>query len=135
FYIALAAGALTLVVWWLLGDPEGALIRTATVLVIACPHALRLAIPLVIAISTSLGARNGLLVKDRLALERARTLDTVIFDKTGTLTKGEPVLVEVPATSADIERVLGLAASVEADSEHPVARAIVEGARQRGVET
>jgi len=135
FYIALAAGALTLVVWWLLGDPEGALIRTATVLVIACPHALGLAIPLVIAISTSLGARNGLLVKDRLALERARTLDTVIFDKTGTLTKGEPVLVDVAAGSADIERVLGLAASVEADSEHPVARAIVEGARQRGVET
>ena len=73
FYVALAAGAITLVVWWLLGDPEGALVRTATVLVIACPHALGLAIPLVIAISTSLGARNGLLVKDRLALERART--------------------------------------------------------------
>jgi Cu2+-exporting ATPase len=135
FYIALAAGTITLVVWWLLGDPEGALIRTATVLVIACPHALGLAIPLVIAISTSLGARNGLLVKDRLALERARTLDTVIFDKTGTLTKGEPVLVDVAAGSADVERVLGLAASVEADSEHPLARAIVEGARQRAVET
>ena len=72
FYVALAAGAITLVVWWLLGDPEGALVRTATVLVIACPHALGLAIPLVIAISTSLGARNGLLVKDRIALERAR---------------------------------------------------------------
>jgi Cu2+-exporting ATPase len=135
FYIALAAGTITLVVWWLLGDPEGALIRTATVLVIACPHALGLAIPLVIAISTSLGARNGLLVKDRLALERARTLDTVICDTTGTLTKGEPVLVDVAAGSADVERVLGLAASVEADSEHPLARAIVEGARQRAVET
>ena len=73
FYVALAAGAITLVGWWLLGDPEGALVRTATVLVIACPHALGLAIPLVIAISTSLGARNGLLVKDRLALERARS--------------------------------------------------------------
>jgi Cu2+-exporting ATPase len=135
FYIALAAGAVTLVAWWLLGDPEGALIRTATVLVIACPHALGLAIPLVIAISTSLGARNGLLVKDRLALERARTVDTVIFDKTGTLTKGQPVLVDVAGGSADVDRVLGLAASVEADSEHPIARAIVEGARQRGVET
>ena len=135
FYIALAAGMVTLIVWWLLGDPESALIRTATVLVIACPHALGLAIPLVIAISTSLGARNGLLFKDRLALERARTLDTVIFDKTGTLTKGEPVLVDVAAGSADVERVLGLAASVEADSEHPLARAIVEGARQRAVET
>jgi Cu2+-exporting ATPase len=135
FYVALAAGAVTLVFWWLQGDPEGALVRTATVLVIACPHALGLAIPLVIAISTSLGARNGLLVKDRLALERARTLDTVIFDKTGTLTKGEPVLVDVAAGSMDPERVLGLAASVEADSEHPLARAIVEGAKQRGVET
>ena len=73
--------------------------RTATVLVIACPHALGLAIPLVIAISTSLGARNGLLVKDRLALERARQLDIVIFDKTGTLTKGQPVLSEVVVAS------------------------------------
>jgi P-type Cu2+ transporter len=135
FYVALGAGVITLVGWWLLGDPEGALIRTATVLVIACPHALGLAIPLVIAISTSLGAENGLLIKDRLALERARTLDTVIFDKTGTLTKGEPVLVDVAASSMDVERVLGLAASVEADSEHPLARAIVEGAKLRGVET
>jgi Cu2+-exporting ATPase len=135
FYVALAAGAITLAFWWLQGDLEGALVRTATVLVIACPHALGLAIPLVVAISTSLGARNGLLVKDRLALERARTVDTVIFDKTGTLTKGEPVLADVAAGSMDVERVLGLAASVEADSEHPLARAIVEGARQRGVET
>src|SRR5262245_5833609 len=135
FYVALTAGAITLVGWWLLGDPEGALIRTATVLVIACPHALGLAIPLVIAISTSLGARNGLLIKDRLALERARTLDTVIFDKTGTLTKGEPVLVDVASLGMEEARVLGLAASVEADSEHPLARAIVAGAQQRRIET
>jgi Cu2+-exporting ATPase len=135
FYVALAAGAITLVGWWLLGDPEGALVRTATVLVIACPHALGLAIPLVIAISTSIGARNGLLVKDRLALERTRTVDTVIFDKTGTLTKGEPVLVDVAAVSMDVGRVLGLAASVEVDSEHPLGRAIIDGARERGVET
>jgi P-type Cu2+ transporter len=128
FYVALAAGTTTLIVWWLLGDPEGALVRTATVLVIACPHALGLAIPLVIAISTSLGAQNGLLIKDRMALERARTLDTVIFDKTGTLTKGEPVLVEV---SGDAE-ALRLAAAVEADSEHPLARAITLGAKIRG---
>ncbi|HET8784958.1 MAG TPA: heavy metal translocating P-type ATPase, partial [Candidatus Limnocylindrales bacterium] len=134
FWIALAAGAITLVVWWLLGDPEGALVRTATVLVIACPHALGLAIPLVIAIGTSLGAQNGLLVKDRLALELAREVDTVIFDKTGTLTKGEPVLVDVAARSADVEQVLAFAAAVERDSEHPLARAIVEGARRRGVE-
>ena len=129
FYVALAAGTITLGFWWLNGDREGALVRTATVLVIACPHALGLAIPLVIAISTSLGARNGLLIKDRLALERARTLDTVIFDKTGTLTKGEPGLVD--ATDHD---VLRLAAAVEADSEHPLARAIVRGAADRGVE-
>jgi Cu2+-exporting ATPase len=135
FYIALAAGTITLVGWWLLGDVEGALVRTTTVLVIACPHALGLAIPLVIAISTSLGARNGLLVKDRIALEKARELDTVIFDKTGTLTRGEPVLNRVLAAAGiRDEEVLALAAGVEADSEHPLARAIVEGARRRSVE-
>ena len=129
FYVALTAGALTLAFWWLQGDREGALVRTATVLVIACPHALGLAIPLVIAISTSLGARNGLLVKDRLALERARNLDVVIFDKTGTLTRGKPALVEI----AGREEALALAAAVEADSEHPLARAIVEAAKARGI--
>ncbi|HUQ78149.1 MAG TPA: copper-translocating P-type ATPase [Patescibacteria group bacterium] len=128
FYVALAAGTITLGYWWAQGDPEGALVRTATVLVIACPHALGLAIPLVIAISTSLGARNGLLVKDRIALERARTLDIVIFDKTGTLTKGEPVLVD-----ASDDETVRLAAAVEADSEHPLARAVVAGASARGL--
>jgi len=135
FYIAVAAGTLTFVYWWHAGDREHALIRTATVLVIACPHALGLAIPLVIAISTSLGARNGLLVKDRLALERARDLDVVIFDKTGTLTRGAPVLAEIAAAPGVGEReMLAVAAAVEADSEHPVARAIVRGALQRGIE-
>jgi Cu2+-exporting ATPase len=134
FYVALVAGVVTLVAWTALGDPEEALIRTATVLVIACPHALGLAIPLVIAISTTLGARNGLLVKDRLALERAKDLEIVIFDKTGTLTRGEPVLADVVAASGnDEDGVLGLAAAVEADSEHPLAKAIVEGARSRNV--
>ncbi|HEY6058293.1 MAG TPA: heavy metal translocating P-type ATPase, partial [Candidatus Limnocylindrales bacterium] len=133
FYVALASGAITLVYWWLQGDREGALVRTATVLVIACPHALGLAIPLVIAISTSLGARNGLLVKNRIALERARELQVVIFDKTGTLTKGQPVLSAVSAGDDEGE-VLRLAASVEADSEHPLARAIIAGARARGIE-
>ncbi|MEO7118348.1 MAG: heavy metal translocating P-type ATPase, partial [Candidatus Limnocylindrales bacterium] len=129
FYVALAAGVFTLAFWWLNGDLEGALIRTTTVLVIACPHALGLAIPLVIAISTSLGARNGLLVKDRIALERARELQIVIFDKTGTLTKGEPVLAEVATVDGfDRLEMLSLAAAVEADSEHPLARAIVVGA-------
>ena len=135
FYVALLAGLATLGVWWALGDPEGALVRTATVLVIACPHALGLAIPLVIAISTSLGARNGLLVKDRLALERARELDVVIFDKTGTLTRGAPVLADVRAVSGTgEEEVLRSAAAVESDSEHPLARAIVEAAHRRGIE-
>ncbi|HSJ00505.1 MAG TPA: heavy metal translocating P-type ATPase [Patescibacteria group bacterium] len=135
FYVALVAGVLTLVAWTLIGDPEEGLIRTATVLVIACPHALGLAIPLVIAISTTLGARNGLLVKDRLALERARDLDVVIFDKTGTLTRGAPVLSAVATVPGiDEDGLLALAAAAEADSEHPLARAIVAGAERRGLE-
>jgi P-type Cu2+ transporter len=133
FYVALIAGTVTLAYWWLQGDPEGALVRTATVLVIACPHALGLAIPLVIAISTSIGARNGLLVKNRIALERARELQVVIFDKTGTLTKGQPVVADVAAVSGDEAEVLRLAAAVEADSEHPLARAIVVAAQERGI--
>jgi Cu2+-exporting ATPase len=133
FYVAVASGVLTFGYWWLAGDRAHALTRTATVLIIACPHALGLAIPLVIAISTSLGARNGLLVKDRLALERSRDLDVVIFDKTGTLTRGTPALSGVAAVSgASQEEVLKLAASVEADSEHPLAKAIVSGANRRG---
>jgi P-type Cu2+ transporter len=133
FYVAVASGVLTFGYWWLAGDSAHALTRTATVLVIACPHALGLAIPLVIAISTSLGARNGLLVKDRLALERSRDLDVVIFDKTGTLTRGAPTLSGVAAVSgAGEEEVLKLAASVEADAEHPLAKAIVSGANRRG---
>ena len=135
FYVALVAGVVTLGAWTLLGDPEEGLLRTATVLVIACPHALGLAIPLVIAISTTLGARNGLLVKDRLALERAKDVEVVIFDKTGTLTRGEPVLSAVAAAPGiDEDELLALAAGIEADSEHPLARAIVEGARRRGVQ-
>jgi Cu2+-exporting ATPase len=134
FYVALVAGVLTMGAWTLLGDPEEGLLRTATVLVIACPHALGLAIPLVIAISTTLGARNGLLVKDRLALERAKDLDVVIFDKTGTLTRGAPVLSAVAAAPGiDEAELLALAAGVETDSEHPLARAIVAGAKDRGI--
>ena len=134
FYVALASGLATLAFWWLAGDREHALIRTATVLIIACPHALGLAIPLVIAIATSLGAQHGLLVKDRLALERARALDIVIFDKTGTLTRGAPVLSGVAAASGTSEKeLLGLAAAVEADSEHPIAKAIVAAASRPGV--
>jgi Cu2+-exporting ATPase len=132
FYVALLAGLITFAFWWIDGDRAGALTRMATVLVIACPHALGLAIPLVIAISTSIGARNGLLVNDRIALERARELDVVIFDKTGTLTKGQPILAAV--AGSDEAEIVRLAASVETDSEHPLARAIVAGARSRGIE-
>src|SRR5437773_1341511 len=125
FYVAVASGAMTLTYWWFAGDKEHALIRTATVLIIACPHALGLAIPLVIAISTSLGAQNGLLVKDRLALERARNLDMVIFDKTGTLTRGSPAVSEVAAAPGPTEDdLIALAAPVQANSEHPLAKAI-----------
>ena len=134
FYVALLSGVATLGCWWLQGDREGALVRTATVLVIACPHALGLAIPLVIAISTSLGARNGLLVKNRIALERARELQVVIFDKTGTLTKGRPAVVEIAGSALAEDEVLRLAAAVERDSEHPLARAIVEEAARRSIE-
>jgi Cu2+-exporting ATPase len=132
FYVALVAGVLTLGAWTLVGQPEDALIRTATVLVIACPHALGLAIPLVIAISTSLGARNGLLVKDRLALERARELDVVIFDKTGTLTRGRPTVTSIEAAEGMMaDDVLAVAAAVEADSEHPLAQAVVRAGEER----
>ena len=132
FYVAVASGAITLTFWWLSGDKEHALIRTATVLIIACPHALGLAIPLVIAISTSLGAQNGLLVKDRLALERARNLDMVIFDKTGTLTRGSPALSGIaPAPGNNESDLLAYAAAVEANSEHPLAKAIVAEAKRR----
>lgn len=114
FYVAVASGVITFIYWWFSGDKEHALIRTSTVLIIACPHALGLAIPLVIAISTSLGAQNGLLVKDRLALERARNLDVVIFDKTGTLTRGSPAVSEVAAVAGTNESdLLAHAAAVE----------------------
>ena len=134
FYVAVTSGAMTFAYWWFSGDKEHALIRTATVLVIACPHALGLAIPLVIAISTSLGAQNGLLIKDRLALERARNLDIVIFDKTGTLTRGSPVVSGVAAAPGTAEDdLLARAAAVEATSEHPLAKAIVAEAGRRGL--
>lgn len=136
FYVAVASGAITLAYWWLSGDKEHGLMRTATVLIIACPHALGLAIPLVIAISTSLGAQNGLLVKDRLALERARNLDMVIFDKTGTLTRGSPALSGVLAAPRSNENdLLALAAAVETNSEHPLAKAIVAEAKRRNLPT
>src|SRR5438876_9843114 len=134
FYVAVASGAITLTYWWFSGDKEHALIRTATVLIIACPHALGLAIPLVIAISTSLGAQNGLLIKDRLALERARDLDIVIFDKTGTLTRGSPAVSGLAAASGTTGNgLMARAGAVESTSEHPLGKAIVAEAKRRGV--
>jgi Cu2+-exporting ATPase len=132
FWFATAAGVVTFVVWLVLGQADQAVERTVTVLVIACPHALGLAIPLVIAISTGLAAGNGILVKDRLALERMRTVDTVLFDKTGTLTRGRPQVTGGVSTDPDVDAMVRLAGAVEADSEHPLARAIVHSARQRG---
>jgi Cu2+-exporting ATPase len=132
FYVATAAAMTTLVAWLLAGDGAEGVIRTVTVLVIACPHALGLAIPLVISISTATSARAGILVKNRLALERMRTVDAVLFDKTGTLTKGNHAVVDHTAVDGwDRDSVLGLAAGVEADSEHPIARAIVTAGRDR----
>lgn len=133
--VAIVVGALTFMAWIILAAPAGfALERTVTVLVIACPHALGLAIPLVVAISTTLAARNGLLVRERLALEEARDLDAVIFDKTGTLTRGEQGVVGViTADRMSEEEALSLAAAAEGDSEHMIARAIRSAAVQRGL--
>ncbi|GIU86736.1 MAG: hypothetical protein KatS3mg009_1251 [Acidimicrobiia bacterium] len=114
------------------GNVDESVVRTVTVLVIACPHALGLAIPLVISISTALGARNGVLVRDRLALERMRTVDVVLFDKTGTLTRGRHIVSGVAAADGSEDGVLRIAGAVESDSEHPLARAIVAAAKERG---
>ena len=135
FYFAAGTGALTFIFWSLAGSVTDAVTRTVTVLVIACPHALGLAIPLVIAISTERAARAGVLIKNRMALERMRTVDVVLFDKTGTLTRGEPEVkaVATPAGTSQ-DAVLALAAAVEADSEHPLARSIVAAARERGLD-
>ena len=133
FWFALGVAVITIVVWSVFGTPEDALTRAITVLVIACPHALGLAIPLVVSISTERAARGGVLVKDRAALERMRLVDTVLFDKTGTLTKGEPAVHDILSTSMTEDELLTLAASAEGPSEHPLARAIVGAAKNRGL--
>ena len=133
-FVALAAAVITGVVWALAGKDGGFILeRIVTVLVIACPHALGLAAPLVTAISTTLAAKNGLLIRQRMALETARTIDVVLFDKTGTLTRGEQGVVGVVADT-DRDRLLALAAAVENESEHPIARAIVASAKERGLQ-
>ena len=134
FYIALAAAALTAAVWLAaVGWDQEVLVRVVTVLVIACPHALGLAVPLVVALTTSLAANNGILVRDRAALESARIADVVLFDKTGTLTKGEQGVANWVATNGqDRDEVLALAAAVEGDSEHMIARALRQRAAELG---
>lgn len=158
FYVALAVATATLIVWTLLRPDEPGFIleRVVTVLVIACPHALGLAIPLVAQISTAIGAKNGLLIRDRHAMEDARRIDVVLFDKTGTLTEGRQGVVAVVAAAeaekvgpkeegpggassrgdaqGDPDALLLLAASVEAPAEHPIARAIVRAARERNLD-
>ena len=135
FWFALGAALLTAVVWLVVGTPDQAVVRVITVLVIACPHALGLAIPLVVSIATERAARGGVLIKDRLALESMRTVDAVLFDKTGTLTKGTPALTAVEASGTwDEDQILALAAAAESDSEHPLAKAIVAAARDRDLE-
>ncbi len=134
FWFALGAAAITAIIWTIVGFPDAAVIRTITVLVIACPHALGLAIPLVVSIATERAARGGVLIKDRLALESMRTVDTVLFDKTGTLTKGTPAVTAIdPITGIDADQLLAWAAAAEADSEHPLARAIVNAAKEKNL--
>jgi P-type Cu2+ transporter len=131
FYVATAAGIVTFVAWSAAGEVDTAVLLTVGVLVISCPHALGLATPLVVSLSSALAARNGILVKSRIALERMRTVDAVLFDKTGTLTKGEHVVAGLATangvTEAEAWRVAG---AVEADSEHPLAKAIVRSAAE-----
>ncbi len=135
FYVALAAAAITAVVWTLIdGLTLETIERVVTVLVIACPHALGLAVPLVIAISTTMAARNGILVRNRLALEKARHITTVLFDKTGTLTTGEQGVVNMASVPPGQEdALLALAAAAEGDSEHIIARALRDAAQAKGL--
>jgi Cu2+-exporting ATPase len=135
--IAITAGTVTLVVWLAIGKSfTFAITRTVSVMVIACPHALGLAVPLVVAVSTALAARSGLLIRDRSAFEKARLLQAVVFDKTGTLTEGRFGVSDIVLLSSDVneEYLLVMAAAVESRSEHPIARAVVDEASRRGLE-
>ena len=136
-FVALGAAVLTAIGWTFFSDQSASFIleRVVTVLVIACPHALGLAVPLVTAISTTLAAKNGLLVRERMALESARNIDVVLFDKTGTLTRGEQGVVDIITDDAKVNDVLAIAASVELESEHPIAKAIVTFAKSRKLQT
>jgi Cu2+-exporting ATPase len=132
-FVAIGAAILTAIGWTIFSDESMSFIleRVVTVLVIACPHALGLAVPLVTAISTSLAAKNGLLVRERMALESARNLDVILFDKTGTLTKGEQGVIDIVTDGMKSSELLALAGSVELESEHPIAKAIVRFAKEK----
>lgn len=133
FWFALGAALITASVWLALGQNDQAVIRTITVLVIACPHALGLAIPLVVSISTERAAKAGVLIKDRLALEKMRSVQAVLFDKTGTLTRGEPVVTDVLAVDGqNPEQLIAYAAAAESESEHPLAKAILSKRDEMG---
>ncbi|MBD3276444.1 MAG: heavy metal translocating P-type ATPase, partial [Candidatus Marinimicrobia bacterium] len=136
FYVAIGVGAVTAVAWIIaIGWKVDVIARVATVLVIACPHALGLAVPLVVAMSTSIAATNGILIRDRLALEKSRELDTIIFDKTGTLTRGEFGVVGLETADSRTENdALTLAAAAEGDSEHTIARGIRKSAEEKDLE-
>jgi Cu2+-exporting ATPase len=130
-FVAIGAALITWIAWAAAGESASFILeRIVTVLVIACPHALGLAVPLVTAISTTLAAKNGLLIRQRMALEAARNIDVVLFDKTGTLTKGEQGVVDI-VTEGDTKELLGIAAAIESESEHPIARAIVRAAKEQ----
>lgn len=132
FYIALVTGIITFVSWMAIeGNLNFAVTRAVTVIIICCPHALGLAMPLVTSVSTSLAAKNGLLIRNRAAFENARNLDTVVFDKTGTLTEGSFGVTDIQADCVSQDELLAIAASVEANSEHPIARGIVEAGKGR----
>lgn len=132
FYIALVTGVITFVSWMSIeGNLNFAVTRAVTVIIICCPHALGLAMPLVTSVSTSLAAKNGLLIRNRAAFENARNLDTVVFDKTGTLTEGSFGVTDIQADCVSQDELLAIAASVEANSEHPIARGIVEAGKDR----
>ncbi|MFH5836447.1 copper-translocating P-type ATPase [Proteiniclasticum sp. C24MP] len=134
FYIASVSGILTFTVWMLLGrEISFAMERAVTVIIISCPHALGLATPLVTAVSTSIGAKRGLLIRDRNAFESARKLDAVVFDKTGTLTEGEFGVTDIKAVGRTEEEVMNIAYSVESNSEHPIARGIVREGKERSM--
>jgi Cu2+-exporting ATPase len=134
-FVAIGAALLTAIGWSLFSDKSTAFIleRVVTVLVIACPHALGLAVPLVTAISTSLAAKNGLLVRQRMALESARNIDVILFDKTGTLTKGEQGVVDSVTNGMGSDELLALAGAVEQESEHPIAKAIMRYAKDKKI--